>query len=90
MTSFGKASCGAVLLSAVLLAGGCGQPKAPPPGAPADAGAPPTVDLGPPGGPNQGAGIDPSQSGAGQIAREPGISGEGQAPEQQKPNTGSP
>lgn len=89
MTRYGTFGRGAVLLAALALSG-CGQSKAPPPGAPADAGAPPSVDLGPPGGPNQGAAMDPSQTGAGQIAREPGISGEGQAPEQQKPNTGSP
>lgn len=90
MTHIGKASCSAVLLAALALSGGCGKAKAPPPGAPADGNAPPTVDLGPADGPNQGAGMDPSQIGAGRTARESGIKGEGQAPEQQAPNTGSP
>jgi len=92
MKCFHRTACGVLLSTALLTSlSGCGQSKAPPPGAPTDTNAVPTVDLGAQsGGPNEGAAMDPTQTGAGVIAREPGITGEGQAPEEQRPNTGSP
>jgi hypothetical protein len=85
MKTSGKVVSSAVLLLTLMVLG-CGKAKDPPPGDPA---APPTIDLGPAATQNQGAGIDPTQAGAGQEARNPGIQGEGQAPEQQPTNTGS-
>jgi hypothetical protein len=79
-----------VLLLATLagVSTGCGKPKDPPPGAPADAtNAPPSVDLGPPVGVNEGTASDPTQPGAGSTTRQPGISGQGQAPEESSPGT---
>ncbi len=88
MRNFGKVVwSGMLLLTLVVVGNGCGKPKDPPPGG--DPNAPPMVDLGPASDSNQGAGIDPSQAGAGREARESGIKGEGQGPEEQAPNTGS-
>jgi len=79
-----------LLLALVVAGSGCGKPKEPPPGGPSDPNAPPMVDLGPASAPNEGAGIDPSQAGAGQTSREPGTQGQGRAPQEQPSNTGSP
>jgi len=84
--TFGNVVGGLMLLAGLVVVGnGCGKSKEPPPGGGNE--APPMVDLGPAS--NQGAAEDPGQSGAGQEARESGIKGEGQAAEEQAPNTGS-